>query len=615
MTAATAGGATVILCDRIRMLRRLAPRLAGPVRVLRLDYSEEIEAIRKELCARPETEEISRQALCREHEEEFRRAFVAFMARLNEQQHAFAWTVMPFTSKNPLSSAFLHNVFYCVLIARLLARGPQTLFVLTADRSLALQVAAWGAGAGVRVVAAVRGPSVSRRLLKHYLPTAIVVACVRTLVVAAIARRLRSRVDAGESCVVVVTTMPQSAVGPSGYREAYFAPLLRVLAASGTKTITFALIFARPVSTAWRLRQVSAPVPVIPAEAWLSFRDIVGGAIRSLRQWGRMPRLDAPTTVCGIDVRPLLHAVIGDTYRSSSFFRHLAAYHAARRLTRARQVAGWIYPFENRAMERALLLGVREGDSRASLIGCQNAALTRSHLNFMLGEREAQIIPLPDLLFTTGTPVRDWLIAEGNFAADRVRLGCALRQNRPTETSVPTKPERLRRVLVVLASSVAEYVEMLMFVAETFRDAQREIRVRPHPEFPLASALRLMSLPADFVYQASSGPLTDDFAWADVVLYASSTASMEAVVRGIPVIHVDVGHALNADPLFGRTSGLRWAVRCPADMSGCLNEIESLSQADYEQRLRIDRTYVDAYLVPADEQCIHTLVKAVRCQG
>ncbi len=622
MRGSPSSASTLILCDRVRTMRRLTQVVPGPVRVLRLHYSEETEAMRRELCSRPDARELSRQALCREYEEEFRVAFVALMAGLAEEHQGFDWTVMPFTSKNPLSSDFLQNVFYCIVIARVLARETQTLVVLTGNCALAAQLVAWGHEHGVRVVAAVAGTAAGRSRLKHALPVAIVAAFFGTLLLAALARSLRPPMRDGEPWLVVVTTMPQSAVGPEGYREAYFAPLVPALAASNSRALILALIFAQPVKTILRLRRTSTPLPVVPMEAWLTLADLAGCLVRSLRQWARMPRFDTPAVIGGVDVRPLLRSAVRETCRSAGFFRHLSVSRAARRLARSRRVSGWIYPFENRAMERALLLGVRDGDSRATLVGCQNAALTRSHLNFMLGPREATVVPLPDVLFTTGRPVRDLVVDEGNFPADRVRIGCALRQARNSDAAIPVKPAQLRRVLVVLASSVGEYVEMLMFVADAFRaggavegnsDVQREVRVRPHPEFALASALRVTSLPADFAYHASTGSLADDLAWADVVLYASSTVSMEAVVRGIPVIHVDVGHALNADPLFGRTHGLRWAVQRPADVAPCLRAIEALSEPDYLQRFNTDRAYVDEYLVPADAQRIQTLVETARC--
>ncbi len=171
-----------------------------------------------------------------------------------------------------------------------------------------------------------------------------------------------------------------------------------------------------------------------------------------------------------------------------------------------------------------------------------------------------------------------------------------------------------RRVLVVLASSVDEYVEMLTFVAEAFHDdGQREIRFRPHPEFPFSSAQRLVAVPPQFTYHVSAESLSADLLWADVVLYASSTVSMEAVARGIPAMYVDVGHALSADPLFDRTNGLRWAVAQPAEVLSCLNVIESLSAVEYERRARIDQDYVDQYFLAPDEDRIQALMEAVRC--
>lgn len=191
--------------------------------------------------------------------------------------------------------------------------------------------------------------------------------------------------------------------------------------------------------------------------------------------------------------------------------------------------------------------------------------------------------------------------------------GCAFRQSRHDDESQPAKPDRVRRVLVVLASSLDEYAEMLAFVAEAFQGSdQEDIRIRPHPEFPFS--LTLAPQLAGIRYHVSSGSLSEDLCWADVVMYASSTVSMESVVRGIPVIYVDVGHVINADPLFERTDGLKWAPQQPADVRPCLRAMESLTAEDYQRRFEADRAHIDQYLQPPDEHRIQTLVEIARCQ-
>jgi len=589
--------------------------MRGPARILRLQYSEELDQVRQELCATTGASEVSRQALCRMHEAEFRRAFVDLMASLNEQHRALTWTLMPFTSKNPLTSDLCRNAFYTVLIARLLAQQPQTLWVLTHSTALASQVVAWGAANGVTVVRGVGGASTPWRVLKRCSPAAIVLACIRTVLAAALARALRPGGGRERSVLVVMTTMPQSSVGPAGYRDAYFAPLTAHLARSGERAMTFALVFSRTIATIWRLRRAEGTHPVVPVEACLTVSDIAKCVALSLRQWATRRRLDSPAVVCGVDVRPLLQSAIDDTYQSGGFFRHYAAYLAARNLTARCAVTGWIYPFENRALERAVLLGARDADRHTRLIGCQNAALTPSHLNFMLGRSEAAAVPLPDAIFTTGDPVREWLVAHGNFPSGLVRVGCAFRQGQARDAAEPVRSHTLRRVLVVLASGIEEYVEMLAFVADAFcGSGPEELRFRPHPEFPFAVAERLVPASRGIRYDVSTGSLQDDLRWADVVVYASSTVSMEAVARGIPVIHADVGHALNADPLADRTGGLRWAVARPADVLPCLRAINSLSDAEYRQRALADRDYVDRYFLVPDEDRIRTLLEAVRCR-
>ena len=601
----------VILSDRPRAVKRLLSRAEKPIRFLRLSSSAESHRIARELRAMQGAQEVSKVALCREHWRDFRRAYIELLAQLNEEHQGLAWQLMPFTTKNPLSTDLCRNTFYALLIAKLMKESSQPLLIITDSVALASQVASWGAQVGVRVVRAVQGGSRIKRALKYYLPGAVVAAWIKAGIASVLARSLRPNKYDRKPCVVVTSTIPQSFIGPEGYREAYFAPLAEYLVHSGQRAITFAMLFADSVGSIRSLRRLIPPLPVVPVEACLTAGDLLECGWRSLIQWTVRPRLRVPAQIQGLDVRPLIHQAMYDSYRSSSFLKHLCVYLGARRLALSVPVSHWFYPFENRALEKALLLGVRHVSPQTKLIGCQNAALTPSHLNFMFGERESAVTPLPDVLFTTGPVVKEWLIREGNFPPALIKVGCALRQNGNGEGTPRTKPTRVRRVVVVLASSLDEYVEVLAFLAEAFiRTDDYEIRIRPHPEFNLESADRLIQETTRMWYHVSSGSLAADLAWTDVVLYASSTVGMEAVAMGIPAIYLDLGQVMNADPLANRPDGLSWKVGSQSELLTRLQRIEVMSEDEFVQRHRSDCGYVGQYLVPPTTQRIQALMEA-----
>ncbi len=560
-------------------------------------------------CERGATE-IQRSQLWRQYGASFRQAYIELIANLNGQHHSFAWWIMPFTTKNPLSTSLCHSTFYAVAIAKLATEDERPLVVLTENVELTDQLEHWGRQAGVRVMRAVRGTARMKRWLKYGVPVALVAAWLRTGTAWLLARRLRPA-RSTKPCVVVATTVPQSRIEPSGYREAYFAPLLEHLEQQGVNPMVFAVLLTRPIRSLRVLRRLSLRIPVVPVEACLNLSDLLRCQARSILQWLACSRARFQARLEGVDVSRLVQHAVVDSYRSSSFFKHLCIAAGAGRLVRHLAVDRWYYPFENRAMERALLLGVRGVSSKTRMVGCQNAALTPSHTNFVLGQAEVGVLPLPDAVFTTGDTVRQWMETEGHFPPGLLRVGCALRQHRPLQTAARVRPDRMRRVLVALASSVEEYVETILFLEEVRRGgASHQIRLRPHPEFPIEEAQRVLPSVTWDAYDISQGPLAEDLAWADVVLYASSTVGFEAVSQGLPAIHLQLNQILNSDPLFGVDDCLKWTVQSPAQLASVLQAIELLSLEQFAQRQQQGRNLADQYFLPVTQERLQKLVEA-----
>ena len=150
----------------------------------------------------------------------------------------------------------------------------------------------------------------------------------------------------------------------------------------------------------------------------------------------------------------------------------------------------------------------------------------------------------------------------------------------------------------------------MSFLAEAFGPENGfEIRVRPHPEFRLEAAERLIQGTPRVWYHVSFGSLAEDLGWADVVLYASSTVGMEAVGLGVPAIYLDLGQVLNTDPLSNRNGGLSWTVGTQTELRMRLRMIEEIPLEEFLERQRSDSTYVGDYLVPPTGQRIQTLME------
>jgi hypothetical protein len=194
--------------------------------------------------------------------------------------------------------------------------------------------------------------------------------------------------------------------------------------------------------------------------------------------------------------------------------------------------------------------------------------------------------------------IQNWLESEGNYPPGMFKTACALRQNGPVVKTAKERRNKTSRVLVALATNFAEHVNTVVFVEQAFGlPDEYQVRIRPHPAFSLDRVIEAAPLTRGDFFTASSGSLAEDFEWADVVLYATSTVGLEAVSLGVPAIQLDLGEFLNTDPMFG-WDRFKWSVHDPSQLIETIRMIESLPDDEYLKRQRDGMEYVDSYLKP-----------------
>ena len=286
-------------------------------------------------------------------------------------------------------------------------------------------------------------------------------------------------------------------------------------------------------------------------------------------------------------------------------------YYCGRSLGRALNVSRCLYPYENRAWEKMLIQGLRATSPQTQIIGYQHASVAPVHANFFLGPEEGNVVPLPDLILTTGTVVQDWLESEGNYPPGIFATACALRQSQEGLDNPPERRSRTTRVLVALATNFAEHVNTVVFVEQGFRSHDGyEVRIRPHPAFSLEQVVEAAPLKRRDFFTPSPGSLAEDFEWADVVLYATSTVGLEAISMGVPALHLDLGEFLVTDPMFG-WSEFKWSVGDPGRLVEAIKNIEDLPEDEYLKRQKKGMEYAAAYLMPITDDALRLFSEVV----
>ena len=602
---------TLILSNRLDPLKRVLKDVSGPLRYLRLAETAEARRVCDYMGARPGSIELPRARLLRQHGKSFKLKYLELMGRMNHRNHSLHWWAMPFTDKHALARTSFRDMSAFLLIVELISGDTTPLIVVTDSHDLADQVRAWGEPNGVRVVTSVRGRRSWQGLLKRYTPAAVLYAALRTTLLWLLSRRHRPARNTQDSHLVITTlTYPRSFTATGGYRDAYFGRLVEEVSASGSKVILLALVLGQPFRQLKLIERLDHDPPIVPLESCLSFKDVVACYWRALAAYARPIRIQGDTRIDGLDMRHLLERAVRTTVRSGAYFMSLRVYYGARQLARTVRVTRCLYPYENRSLEKMLLLAVKGTSPETRMVGYQHASVTPSHINFTLQENEARVTPLPDLVLTTGEMTKVWLERQGNYPPHLFKAACALRQGNSAHHEPKVRGQRLSNLLVALANNVEEYVGTLSLLESAFAAEDGiNVRVRPHPTIPLKAALQVAPLARPGFYSESTGTLSEDLDWAHVVLYASSTVGLEAVAMGIPAVYLDLGNFLHTDPMFGWEE-FKWSAAEPEELRSAIRRIESIPDDRFRELQRAAQAYAASYLSPVTASSIRAFWEA-----
>lgn len=338
-----------------------------------------------------------------------------------------------------------------------------------------------------------------------------------------------------------------------------------------------------------------------PIFLYAGIRDLAGALKDSLRE------LFSPAFTGHLRSVTGSTALLGEAFRwdlaRGGYFHNLLLYRTLRRILRKQPLQRLIYPYENKSLEKMLLLAVRAECPECRIVGYQHTSITPRHTTFQLSRSEMAATPLPDRIVTVGEITRRHLEQQGSFPPGLLQAGCALRQS----SLVPDNnaPRVSGRVLLALSSSRFELVaatEFMMRAVATRNDLQ--IGIRPHPEFPLSLLPdHLKKWVRDQAVDLSGTPLQENLRWCNATAYVSSTVALECLMLGKPVINLDLGEIVIPDPVLDPPP--LW--QRVTDPNAFLVALEAADAISAETRLcEVYRTreYMRAYFSPVTPDAI-----------
>lgn len=247
-----------------------------------------------------------------------------------------------------------------------------------------------------------------------------------------------------------------------------------------------------------------------------------------------------------------------------------------------------VYPFENRSWEKLLLLSAYEAKCLKT-IGYQHSSITPRHLSLKISKGEFNVKEYPNKIITVGRFTFEWLKNNSPVIADRLIIGGSLRKVQ----SKLTLPES-KGILVAISSSFYEAKRILLVINKLSKKTNYHIPliIRPHPSINIDLLFNSMTWPISTVLSKNK-ELSKDILESHVIIYSSSTVSIEGMVSGRLPIFLNIGDYPSGDPLLGKAI---FSASSPEEIISILKKIDGFSKIELKEKQKKIIKFSQQYL-------------------
>jgi len=488
--------------------------------------------------------------------DDLREPYLTYLYQIGRKLNSLHWWTTSLSYRNGYTSKTFHQACYLRVALDLVRNsGTDEPLVLVSDQPVLRALEDNLAGdEGVRVRVSGRGRYPWLRLVHD---------CLRILAHRAFfvfregirivqARRMISRPYAPtEETTVLISWMTPGNLHQSGeFHRSFFGDLAQQLGKLGCR-VAIAPIILREVrykEALHRLRDGS--LPVIVPHRYLGPIDLLQVVVAS---FARPPCPRSIPTLCGMEVRALVEEDLRTHWVSNGAADAMLMASVVRRWAELKfPIARIIYIFENQPYERAICWQARRSLPGATIVGYQHTRVAPLILQVNLapgGEEEA---PLPDWLVTLGKHTSRLLVS-GGHAPESLRDGGALQMQgllarRPDGGAATGRADR--PTILVATARLEEAAELVDLAARLFNEDEGvKVILKYHPAFPFdeVDGWSRDQLPQHV--SVSDQPITELMLKSSLIVYSSSTVCVEALVLGLPAIHLRTQFDLDIDAL------------------------------------------------------------------
>lgn len=321
----------------------------------------------------------------------------------------------------------------------------------------------------------------------------------------------------------------------------------------------------------------------------------------------RLLRLSVSWNLDAIDdnekLKPIVRTYLSQEILNPSLFYAILVELVFNDLAKNKKVSQVLIPFEGNAWERGVVKGIKTIDKTILVRGYVHTVIPEISTNLFPGPSEFQDGPFPDKILTLGDIPTKVLAEKGSFPMGILETSCALRFS--SLFKLEKAPEVVDKKILVLLEGVFPAVQVVdYFLKQAKNNPSWIFQFRFHPALTWEKLKKLSTFSdniSENVIFSKNKSLYQEINEAKIVAYWGSTAGIEALYMGRPVIHLDLGSVLSYDPLFMH-KGYHWKVSKSSELSVVLREIDSLSEVQKTELCKESEIFLKNYFSEITEE-------------
>ena len=394
--------------------------------------------------------------------------------------------------------------------------------------------------------------------------------------------------------VLIASLFYDSCFNNGMYLDPFFGNLHKIIRQNG-KSVTY---LAEPLGnfreSAKKVRGCSDVSIIIPYSI-IRWAELISLGLKVFIRRVRLPR----TTFCGCDLSRL---IMWNARRFDFFFNlHSEIYYIGmKNLCKTEHFERLIQLYEGNVFERGCIQAFENDNLSGLVIGYSHAVVYPLNLKIRLTGNEKSLRPEPDFLVCTGPENKRLMKLIGNRETALMHSGCSLRYI-PTGNDKGRQQTAEPNILVALDGlrSCVTVLDWLFEHPEIFKDYK--IKIRAHPNVPIKTLLAqcFHDLPDNF--RLSNGNLKTDIENSRCVLYRQSSVGMQALMNGVPAIHLNIDAPLPCDPILNLKAS-KWSVRTYEELSIALEKRFYSRKESTRGNMRVAEKFVKSFFVAPDNK-------------